>query len=93
MRLCVRDSGVGIPPEVLPKVFDPFYTTRADGSGLGLAVVRKIALQHGADIRIESTPGHGTCFELLWPIAPGEDIETLRAASRAGTCRELSQSG
>lgn len=88
MRFCVRDSGVGISPEVLPKVFDPFYTTRADGSGLGLAVVKKIAQQHGADIQIESTPGHGTCFELVWPIAPGEDIASLRAAARQAECKE-----
>ncbi|MBI1907416.1 MAG: HAMP domain-containing protein [Rhodocyclales bacterium] len=91
MRFCVRDTGVGIPPEVLPKVFDPFYTTRADGSGLGLAVVKKIALQHGADIRVESKPGQGTCFELIWPIAPGEDIESLRRLSGAEACRELAQ--
>lgn len=93
MRFCVRDTGAGIPPEVLPRIFDPFYTTRADGSGLGLAVVKKIALQHGADIQVESKPGHGTCFELIWPIAPGEDIESLRGSARAGVCRELSQSG
>ncbi len=91
MRFCVRDTGVGIPPEVLPKVFDPFYTTRADGSGLGLAVVKKIALQHGADIRVESRIGHGTCFELIWPIAPGEDIESLRRSSGAGACRRIAQ--
>ncbi len=91
MRFCVRDTGVGIPPEVLPKIFDPFYTTRADGSGLGLAVVKKIAVQHGADIRVESKPGHGTCFNLIWPIAPGEDIESLRGAGRAAACKELSQ--
>jgi two-component system sensor histidine kinase HydH len=57
MRFCVRDTGLGIPPEVLPKVFDSFYTTRADGSGLGLAVVKKIALQHGADIRSNRSLG------------------------------------
>ena len=91
MRFCVRDTGVGILPEVLPKVFDPFYTTRADGSGLGLAVVKKIALQHGADIRVESKHGQGTCFELIWPIAPGEDIESLRRLSGAAACRELAQ--
>ena len=71
MRFCVRDTGFGIPPELLPKIFDPFFTTRADGSGIGLAVVRKIATQHGADIHVESTPGHGTCFEIDWPIAGG----------------------
>lgn len=92
MRFCVRDTGVGIPPEVLPKIFDPFYTTRSDGSGLGLAVVKKIVLQHGADIQVGSKPGHGTCFELIWPIAPGEDIERLRGAARAAVCRGLSQS-
>lgn len=93
MRFCVRDTGIGIPPEVLPKVFDPFYTTRADGSGLGLAVVKKIAQQHGADIQIESKPGHGTCFELIWPIAPGENIEYLRAAARGAECKELVKIG
>jgi signal transduction histidine kinase len=93
MRFCVRDSGVGIPPEVLPKVFDPFYTTRADGSGLGLAVVKKIAVQHGADIQVESSPGQGTCFELVWPIAPGENVEHLRVAARAAHCREQAQIG
>ncbi|MDP2810117.1 MAG: ATP-binding protein [Rhodocyclaceae bacterium] len=69
MRFCVRDTGMGIPEALLPKIFDPFFTTRADGSGIGLAVVKKIASQHGADIHVESSPGHGTCFEIDWPIA------------------------
>lgn len=93
MRFCVRDTGVGIAAEVLPRIFDPFYTTREAGSGLGLAVVRKIAQQHGADIRVESTPGHGTCFTLLWPIAPGEDIESLRAGAQAPACKEWLRRG
>ncbi|HET8579182.1 MAG TPA: ATP-binding protein [Methylomirabilota bacterium] len=71
MRFCVQDTGIGIPAEVLPRIFDPFFTTRADGSGLGLAVVKKIAMQHGADIHVESAPGQGTRFELVWPIEPG----------------------
>lgn len=75
MSFCVRDTGVGIPHELQMKIFDPFFTTRADGSGIGLAVCKRIVTQHGADIRVESSPGHGTCFELDWPIgsiAPGE---------------------
>lgn len=68
MLFCVSDTGPGIAPEVLPRIFDPFYTTRPDGSGLGLAVVKKIALQHGADIRVESRPGEGTRFEIAWPV-------------------------
>lgn len=70
MSFCVRDSGVGIPPEVQARIFDPFFTTRPDGSGIGLAVVKKIVSQHGAEIRVDSEPGHGSCFELDWPIAP-----------------------
>jgi signal transduction histidine kinase len=70
MRFRVEDTGVGIPAPVLPRIFDPFFTTRADGSGLGLAMVKKIAMQHGADIHVESTPGRGTRFELRWPVAP-----------------------
>jgi signal transduction histidine kinase len=70
MRFCVSDDGPGIPADVLPRIFDPFYTTRPDGSGLGLAVVKKIAAQHGADIHVHSEPGKGTRFELVWPVAP-----------------------
>ncbi len=71
MRFCVSDNGPGIAPEVMPKIFDPFFTTRASGSGLGLAVVRKIAMQHGADIHVHSEPDKGARFELAWPVAPG----------------------
>lgn len=75
MRFCVRDTGPGIPPEVLPRIFDPFFTTRKDGSGLGLAVVKKIAMQHGADVHVESGLGHGTSFELVWPVAPPDGAD------------------
>jgi signal transduction histidine kinase len=68
MRFCVSDTGPGIPPDVLPRIFDPFFTTRTEGSGLGLAVARKIAMQHGADIEVHSEPGKGTRFEFAWPI-------------------------
>jgi two-component system NtrC family sensor kinase len=89
MRFCVRDTGQGIAPEVLPKIFDPFFTTRPEGSGLGLAVVKKIATQHGADILVESTVGHGTCFELIWPVAVPPHQEWLEhmPGAAAGTCR------
>ncbi|MBI1906251.1 MAG: HAMP domain-containing protein [Rhodocyclales bacterium] len=80
VRFCVRDSGIGIAPEVLSRIFDPFFTTRPDGSGLGLAVARKIVQQHGAAIRVDSTPGHGTCFELTWPVAPGADATPMESA-------------
>jgi PAS domain S-box-containing protein len=89
MRFCVRDTGQGISPDVLPKIFDPFFTTRPEGSGLGLAVVKKIATQHGADILVESTVGHGTCFELIWPVAvpAHQEWPERMPDAAAGTCR------
>lgn len=69
MNFCVRDSGIGIPVHLQSKIFEAFFTTRADGSGIGLAVVKKIVAQHGADIHVRSSPGEGTSFNLAWPIA------------------------
>ena len=69
-RIRVRDHGLGIAPEHLPRIFEPFYTTGRGkgGSGLGLAIVYTIVTVHlqGA-IRVESTPGVGTCFTLSLP--------------------------
>lgn len=79
MRFCIDDTGEGIPNEILPRIFDPFFTTRDSGSGLGLAVVKKIVVQHGADILVESTPGKGTRFTLVWPIAPGEPVSATQS--------------
>ena len=64
-RICVADNGPGIPETDLPKIFLPFYTTKSEGTGLGLAVVQKIALQHGGSIEARNRPGKGAEF-LLW---------------------------
>lgn len=77
MRFCVRDNGPGIPPNVLPRIFDPFFTTRTEGSGLGLAVVKKIVAQHGAEIRVVTSASAGTTFELDWPVAPGQALGVI----------------
>lgn len=69
VRLCVIDDGPGIAPEIVGRIFEPFFTTRPQGSGLGLAVVKKIACEHGAEISVDSRPGRGTRFELRWPVA------------------------
>ncbi len=62
------DTGAGIPPEVLPRIFDPFFTTKeARGTGLGLSVVHKILENHGASVRVSSSPGKGTGFTLSFP--------------------------
>ena len=67
----VRDTGMGIPPEILPQIFDPFFTTKEDQqrTGLGLAVARSIVEQHGGDITVHSTPGQGTEFVVALPVA------------------------
>jgi signal transduction histidine kinase len=64
-RICVADDGPGIPEADLPKIFLPFYTTKSEGTGLGLAVVQKVALQHGGSIEARNRPGGGAEF-LLW---------------------------
>lgn len=65
----VIDSGGGIDPAIMGRIFDPFFTTRSNGSGLGLAVVKKIVAEHGARIDVRSESGHGSCFTLYWPAA------------------------
>jgi signal transduction histidine kinase len=73
IRLTVADTGHGIPPDVLPKIFEPFVTTkeRGQGTGLGLTVVLGIIQEHGGSITVDSLPGHGTTFTLLLPrVAP-----------------------
>lgn len=63
----VHDDGVGIPPEDVDRVFDPLYTTRPDGTGLGLTVVRRIVDEHEGSIEIESEPGTGTLVRVRLP--------------------------
>jgi signal transduction histidine kinase/CheY-like chemotaxis protein len=78
-RVRVRDSGQGMPPEVLAHLFEPFYTTRGrdGGTGIGLAVVHGVVADLGGGIDVVSTPGHGTCFTLLLPVCdePPDDDE------------------
>lgn len=67
--MTVADTGPGIPVNVLPNIFTPFFTTKTRGTGLGLAVVKKIIDDHHAALRVESEPGSGTAFTLTFPIA------------------------
>lgn len=83
VRFRIEDTGQGIEADVLARIFDPFFTTRANGSGLGLAVVKKIVEQHGADILVESEPGKGTRFTLVWPAAESQADETPRVFAHA----------
>jgi len=72
----VADNGKGIAPEVLPKIFDPFYTTKevGKGTGLGLSIAYKIVSQHGGRIDVKSQPGKGTVFTVVLPMKPPEEL-------------------
>jgi len=65
----VRDTGPGIPPDVLPKVFDPLFSTKSFGTGLGLPTVKQIVEQHGGTIVLESTLGEFTRAVIRLPLA------------------------
>ena len=64
----VRDTGMGIDEELQEKLFTPFFTTKEDGTGLGLVTSRKIIEAHGGNIVVDSTPGVGTCFTIALPL-------------------------
>ena len=64
--LRVQDEGSGMTEEQLGKLFSPFFTTKADGTGLGLSTVQKIVDAHGGSLRVTSEPGKGSTFELTW---------------------------
>lgn len=70
----IEDSGPGIAPEALTRLFEPFYTTRAGGLGMGLAICRRIVEAHGGRIRAENT-GHGARFSFTLPLAPPEQTD------------------
>ncbi|OGP53596.1 MAG: hypothetical protein A2162_02795 [Deltaproteobacteria bacterium RBG_13_52_11b] len=73
IQLSVQDTGVGIPAEDMNKLFDPFFSTKEGGVGLGLSIAHRIIDQHRGKIQMESTPGQGTLFTLWLPISQKED--------------------
>jgi signal transduction histidine kinase/CheY-like chemotaxis protein len=76
----VSDDGPGIPEDVLPRVFEPYFTTKAQGTGLGLATSQAIALEHGGRLTVASQPGAGATFELVIPAAA--DVAARETAPR-----------
>ena len=84
----VEDTGPGIPEDCAEKIFNPFFTTRREGHGLGLSVCYSIARQHGGTVLVESEPGEGALFRVLLPLAEGpapRDDPTIDARAPAGS--------
>ena len=82
VRISIRDQGVGIPPEHLERVFDPYFTTKPAGTGLGLAVSHAVVKNHGGLLQVESSVGTGTVLHILLPrttkrVAPTPSLPTV----------------
>jgi two-component system cell cycle sensor histidine kinase/response regulator CckA len=80
VKISIRDFGVGIPAEILPRIFDPFYTTKMKGHGLGLATCYSIVNRHGGCIEVESEPGKGSVFHVYLPASSEAAVEESRPA-------------
>jgi CheY-like chemotaxis protein/anti-sigma regulatory factor (Ser/Thr protein kinase) len=77
----VADAGCGIPPDVLPRLFEPFFSTKGDrGNGLGLSIAQGIVRRHGGEIRIESEAGKGTTVRVELPRIVGDVLPPVAAA-------------
>ena len=89
VRISIRDYGCGIPADVLPRIFDPYFTTKPGGSGLGLATAYSIVARHNGHISVESKPGGGTVFTVELPASlesPAPEVtDCHRRPNRHGT--------
>lgn len=68
VNLSIEDTGSGIPEDELHKIFEPYFTTKVDGTGLGLTMTYKVVKEHGGDIRVQSEKNKGTCFTISLPV-------------------------
>jgi len=90
VKLSVKDRGIGIPKDVLPHIFDPFYTTKTKGHGLGLATCYSIVSRHGGCLDVESEPGKGSTFYIYLPAAADSAAaDAVAAVKRKGRGRIL----
>lgn len=74
VAVTITDTGKGMDPENMVKIFNPFFTTRQQGTGLGLSITRKIVEQHGGGITVNSKPGEGTTFAIMFPVAKKSEL-------------------
>ncbi len=79
VKIAIRDKGIGIPANVVEKIFDPYFSTKQEGSGLGLAITHSIISKHGGHISVDSSPGVGTTFTLYLPASEHENAKTQKS--------------
>ncbi len=78
LLVVVKDTGPGIPPEKLPSIFDPYFTTKSEGSGLGLWIAQQIVVAHGGTVQAQNAPQGGALFILALPLPEPAAVETNR---------------
>jgi two-component system sensor histidine kinase HydH len=84
VRVDVTDTGPGIPPEILPRIFEAYFSSKKTGTGLGLPIARRIVEEHGGILDVFTEVGKGTRFTLFLPVPPaGEAVEAPRRRKRA----------
>ncbi|OKY75090.1 MAG: hypothetical protein BM485_10370 [Desulfobulbaceae bacterium DB1] len=86
IKIIIRDSGIGIPVNLIDKIFDPYFSTKKEGSGLGLAISHSIISKHNGSISVQSQPGEGTAFTIYLPAS-------TREKEMKSTCEILDMSG
>jgi signal transduction histidine kinase len=77
VRITASDTGCGIPEQRIPLVFEAFYSTKDEGSGLGLPIVKETVEAAGGRVRVESEVGRGTSFEIYLPLADGGAVGSV----------------
>lgn len=82
VRITVQDTGIGIPKEIIDKIFDPYFTTKQEGSGLGLAICHSIIKKHDGYLIVDSIPGKGTTFTLYLPAVPTVDLTVAKQKAK-----------
>ena len=92
VRISIADTGIGVPREIIDKIFDPYFTTKQEGSGLGLAICHSIINKHAGYLSAHSMPGKGTTFTIYLPAALSAEnclVETPEAPSLVKSARVM----
>jgi PAS domain S-box-containing protein len=88
VRISIQDSGFGIAPEIMDKIFDPYFSTKPDGNGLGLAICHFVIKKHDGWIAVQSEIGKGTTFSIYLPIAQTADLVAAQLGKEKATAQK-----